>query len=206
MKPSIYTRPNKPKTMTVTKRREAPAMAFSEIAAPIEVHATTECHITPPNEAARMVEYLDLEVLSGSYLVLEPSAGTGALLDALFNAGHSASQTVAIEQNQSLCKAIQARFKNSIQPVQTCFLEYAADAVGRIEYPRIIMNPPFKDVRKHMNAALSLLGRSGQDSEAVLVALVPITYEHEEAETMEILPNTTFTSAVVNTKIIRIMR
>jgi phospholipid N-methyltransferase len=206
MNPSIYTRPNKPKTMTVTRRTEAPAMAFPEIAAPIELHSSTECHVTPPEVAARMVDYLT--DAQGDFLTLEPEAGTGALLEALFNVGHSRLETVAIERDVSLCKAIRQRFKGNqyIEPINECFLAYAANAVGKIEYPRIIMNPPFRYVKKHMDAALSLLGRGGHDRPAVLVALVPITYEHEDARTMEILPNTTFSSAAVNTKIIRIER
>ena len=37
-----------------------------------------------------------------------------------------------------------------------------------------------------------------------LVALVPITFQHDEAETLENLSNDTFSAAKVNTKIIRI--
>ncbi len=65
------------------------------------------------------------------------------------------------------------------------------------------MNPPFKQIRQHMKAALSLLGKAGHDK-AVLVALVPITYQHEDAETMEELSRDTFSTAQVSTKIIRI--
>lgn len=84
-------------------------------------------------------------------------------------------------------------------------LEYANDAQGRIEFPRIVMIPPFRAVKKHLAAALSLLGRSGHDC-ATLVALVPITYEHEEAEELEELGRDTFPAAAVYTKIIRIAR
>ncbi|MBL4656965.1 MAG: hypothetical protein JKX73_03120 [Flavobacteriales bacterium] len=64
------------------------------------------------------------------------------------------------------------------------------------------MNPPFKKVRQHIKAALSLLGNGGHDC-AVLIALVPITYQHEDMETLEELPRDTFSTAQVSTKIIR---
>ena len=88
--------------------------------------------------------------------------------------------------------------------INRCFLEYAAEVRGRVEFPRVIMNPPFSDVRKHISAARSLMGRHGHDCPAVIVALVPITYQADDAETLETLPADTFATARVNTKIIRI--
>ena len=82
--------------------------------------------------------------------------------------------------------------------VNSCFLEYAKTSE---RYSQIIMNPPFKTIKAHMKAAISLL-----DSPGVLVALVPITYEHPEAELIETLDSETFSTARVNTKIIRIER
>jgi hypothetical protein len=75
-----------------------------------------------------------------------------------------------------------------------------------VEFPRVIMNPPFSDVRKHVAAALSLMGRGGHAEPATLVALVPITFQHDDAETLETLPPDTFATAKVHTKIIRIER
>lgn len=204
MKPSVYTRPNKPKYITVTKRRGAPEMALPEPAKPVEVDCFTECHVTPADNARQMVGYLGPV---GDYLTLEPEAGTGNIIQALYEAGYSSNKLVAIERHTGLCNTIRARFKGaqSIDPINGCFIEYAEKAAGKIEYPRIIMNPPFRQVRAHMKAALSLLGRAGHSS-AVLVALVPITFQHDEAETLENLPNDTFQAARVNTKIIRITR
>jgi len=204
MDKSVYQRPKKPKTMLVTKRTGAPEMALPDPVEAIAVHSSTECHVTPPEVAARMVEYLGPP---GDYLTVDPEAGTGALLKALFDASHSVNELVAIEREASLCKAIRKRFKGDqyINPINRCFLEYTAEAVGKVEYPRIIMNPPFRHVKKHVEAALSLLGRNGHEL-ATLVALVPITFDHDEAEELEILPNTTFATAKVNTKIIRFTR
>ncbi len=201
MDKTLYQRPNKPRTMLVTKRREAPERAFYEVPEILTVDQHTECHVTPPEIAQRMVSYLGS---TGDYLTLESSAGTGNLIQALFDSGHSHNELVAIERNLSLCAEIRKRFTGQqyIEPLCECFLDYTERAKGKIEYPRIIMNPPFKQIRRHMKAALSLLGKAGYDK-AVLVALVPITYQHEDAETLEELPRDTFSAAKVSTKIIR---
>lgn len=201
MDKSLYRRPNKPKTMFVTRRREAPEMAFSEVPEIVTVDKYTECHVTPLDVAERMVCYLGG---TGDYLTLEPSGGTGNLLQALYDSGHSRNELVVVERHINLCSEIRKRFKDQqyIDPICECFLEYAENAKGKIEYPRIIMNPPFKKVRQHIKAALSLLGNGGHDC-AVLIALVPITYQHDDMETLEELPRDTFSTAQVATKIIR---
>ncbi|MCG7625950.1 hypothetical protein MHM97_21530 [Epibacterium sp. Ofav1-8] len=90
--------------------------------------------------------------------------------------------------------------------IHRCFLEYADEVKGQAEFPRIIMNPPFRGVRKHITAALSLLGRGGHAEPATLVALVPVTFEHPEAEHLETLTPDTFSTARVHTKIISVRR
>lgn len=191
--------------MIVTKRQ-----GFAEDLNPLRVpevvtvDRSTECHVTPLPVAARMVDYLGPV---GDFLTLDPQAGTGNLIQALYDSGHSRYETVAIERHHELCNAIRRRFTGDqyIDPIQRCFLEYAAESAGRIEFPRIITNPPFRHVKKHMTAAISLLGRGGHDV-ASLVALVPITYQHPEAEELETLDRDTFPTAAVSTKIIRIER
>lgn len=202
MDKSVYSRPNKPRSIPVQDRTGAPAMALAELPQAIEIDSATECHVTPPDVAARMVDYLGPV---GDFLTLEPSAGSGNILAALFESGHSVNETVAIERHHGLCKAIRLRFKEEryIDPMQLCFLEYAQEWGSAGQYPRIIMNPPFKQVRQHMAAALTLLGRSGHSDPAVLVALVPITYRHEDMELLEELPRDTFSSCEVSTQLIR---
>ena len=204
MNKDVYSRPNKPDRLTVTRRGEVPTQALPPVPEIIEVDRYSECHVTPAPIAARMVEYLGP---TGDFLTLEPSAGTGNLIEALYQSGHSRHELTAIERHHALCGQIRKRFSGDqyIDPIQRCFLEYANDAQGRIEFPRIIMNPPFRAVKKHIAAALSLFGQSGHDC-ATLVALVPITYEHEEAEELEELGRDTFPAAAVYTKIIRIAR
>jgi hypothetical protein len=199
MNPAVYKRPAKPLTIPVRRRDDFAPIAK---AAPIDVIAVdkaTECHVTPFDVAARMVDYLGRP---GDYLTLEPSAGTGQLARALLASGHSRHELTMVERHIGLAGRL-----TSIGPtINRCFLEYAAEARGKVEFPRIIMNPPFSDVRKHVAAALALLGRGGHDEPATLVALVPVTFEHAEAIELERLPDSTFATARVHTKIIRIQR
>ncbi len=202
MDKSLYQRPNKPKQLTVKKREAAPEGALPTLPKPLQVDAYSECHVTPPDVAARMVDYLGS---AGDFLTLEPSAGTGNLIQALYAAGHSRCELTAVERHAGLCQAIRQRFTGQlyIDPINQCFLEYAAEAAAKIEFPRIIMNPPFKTVKRHMKAALSLLGYGGH-AVATLIALVPVTFQHENADTLETLSRDTFSTAQVSTKIIRI--
>lgn len=198
MKPSVYARPNKPLTLPVTRRQDFPKLEKIEAPEIIAVDAFTECHVTPPDVAARMVEYLGRQ---GDYLTLEPSAGTGNITRALLASGHSRYELCQIERHNRLASGL---YKYG-PVINRCFLEYAAEARGKVEFPRIIMNPPFREVRKHIAAAISLMGRHGHAEPACLVALVPVTFKHDAAEELETLPNDTFATARVYTKIIRIM-
>jgi len=198
-RPIIYNRPNKPLSIPVTRRRDRGHLEHQDLAQPVTVDKATECHVTPDDVARRMVEYLGPQ---GDYLTLEPSAGTGQLARALLESGHSVCELTMIERHHAL-----AAILRPIGPtINRCFLEYAQEAQGKVEFPRVIMNPPFKGVRKHVNAALSLMGQGGHVEPATLVALVPVTFDHDEAETLEYLPSDTFQNARVNTKIIRIRR
>ena len=204
MKKSVYRRPNKPKTLTVTQRNGAPSRALPALPDVLSVDRTTECHVTPADVALRMVEALEA---SRDQLTLEPSAGNGSLVNALLESDHSPFELVMVERSSELCGALRNRFSkfNTPDPINECFLDYAERASNSIEYPRIIMNSPFKAVKKHVEAALNLLGRAGH-RDAAMVALVPVTFEHVDAELIELLPNDTFASAAVYTKIVRFVR
>lgn len=198
-RPAIYFRPNKPLTIPVRKRGEVAPLSQIEAPEIIAVDRATECHVTPDDVAGRMVDYLGPQ---GDYLTLEPSAGTGQLARALLAFGHSPRELTMIERHHQL-----AAMTRKIGPtIHGCFLDYADEVKGRAAFPRIIMNPPFREVRKHIAAALSLLGRAGHAEPATLVALVPVTFEHPEAEHLETLPPETFSLARVHTKIIRVRR
>lgn len=197
MKRSVYTRPDKPLRIAVKSR---PDFDKVEIAAPPEIVAVdkaTECHVTPPDVAARMVRYLGAV---GDFLTLEPSAGTGNLSRALIESGHSPNELVQVERHIGL--AVQLHAYGTV--INRCFLEYAAEVRGKVAFPRIIMNPPFRAVRKHIAAARDLMGPNGHRDAPTLVALVPVTFEADGMETLEHLPDDIFAMATVRTKLIRI--
>lgn len=197
MNPAVYTRPAKPLRIHVRRRQDFEPIEKREAPAIVAVDKATECHVTPADVAARMVEYLGPR---GDFLTLEPSAGTGALSGALIESGHSSSELCQVERHNSLAAGLY-----KFGPViNRCFLEYAEEVRGKVQFPRVLMNPPFRKVRQHIAAARSLMGRNGHDCAPVLVALVPITFEAEGAETLETLPDSTFALAKVRTKIIRI--
>jgi len=203
MRPGLYTRPAKPLSIPVERRRGVAPLAPREIAAPVIVDKATECHVTPPDVAERMVAIFGD---CGDVMTLEPSAGTGALLTALLNAGQSPFEICAIEREVSLYRGLTLRKDlHGAGCISQCFLEYAEEWKGRGDFPRIIMNPPFRKVKQHIAAAVSLMGQQGHRESAQLVALVPITFEHPDAQTVEELPPGTFSTAPgVRTKIILI--
>jgi len=191
MNPSAYTRPNKP-TRVHVKRRTDKTVQPVDVPQVVAVDRATECHVTPAGVAARMVDYLELTDTSQ---VLEPEAGTGNLIAALLAAGCSANHIAAIEMHHDLASLIRARFDGQVTVTQMDFLGMHSGEM----FDRVIMNPPFRGVRQHVARAVQALKAGG-----VLVALVPITFNHAHVETLETLDNTTFASAKVSTKIIRI--
>jgi phospholipid N-methyltransferase len=199
MNPSLYTRPDKPSHIVVQHRIDAPVMARLSAPPVITVDKTTECHVTPSAVALRMVDHLQTDKCSA---VLEPQAGTGNLIKALLDSGLPAGQITAIEKHIGLCQSITGRFTGDqlINPENRCFLDYAKVFSTQKRFSRIIMNPPFRQIKKHMNAALSLLATT----DAILIALVPTSYQHPDANVLETLADDTFFTARVSTKIIRI--
>ena len=108
---------------------------------------------TPPAIAAKAVE---LAEIGPGDIVLEPSAGTGALLDAIQAAAPGAS-TIAVEINGGLCEILRQK---GFAPQQADFLEL--EDLAPVD--RAIMNPPFDrgaDV-KHIRKAFGLLRPGGR--------------------------------------------
>jgi phospholipid N-methyltransferase len=202
MDSSVYVRPNKPKHVTAPEKVELEHIEFSEAPKPVVVHASTECHVTPPAIAERMVELLELE--SDDH-VLEPSGGTGNLVQAVKAVGHDADFITIVEREYSLVQALLQRFCSAdcdgVVPLvhNEDFLSWAeARYNAGYRYEKIIMNPPFKQVKAHMEAARKLLRFTG-----VLIAVVPTTFDHPSYEEIETLPSDTFSTCKVFTKIVR---
>lgn len=124
------------------------------------VRAVSAPHLfaTPSDLAARMVELADIRE---GHRVLEPSAGTGALLREI----PSAADVVAVEVNHDLGRALRS-FGLARAVICMDFMDMTVSDADR--FYRVIMNPPFDngaDIR-HIQHALTMLRPGG-----VLVAI-----------------------------------
>jgi phospholipid N-methyltransferase len=196
MNPQVYRRPNKPAVLAVKVRGGmSPPLTELPITVP-EVHKDTECHVTPEVYGDVMVSVLG--DVSGKR-ICEPEAGTGMLVHCLLKAGVMPVNIVAVELNNSLFQTLEKRFHG--QPVtlkNECFLEFAESCEM---FDSIVMNPPFRQVNRHIDAAIKVL-RSG----GMLVALVPITFNRSGFDLVETLPDDVFAATTVNTKIVRYVK
>lgn len=112
---------------------------------------------TPEKIAAKMVELAEIQP---GETVLEPSAGSGNLVQAVVDSVDT--EVLAYEINQGLC----SQLSNKFQPFKCCvkqadFLEIT-DFMGH--YPKIIMNPPFENAAdiKHIKHAVKFLAPGGR--------------------------------------------
>jgi hypothetical protein len=126
----------------------------------VQIVVADQLYPTPPDLAARMVEFADID--AGS-IVLEPSAGTGNILAAIIDAVKCAP--VAIEIDRDLAQRLSERYQSDPQCDTSVlcadFLEYSPSGW---KPERVLMNPPFNggaDI-KHINHALSMLNDGGR--------------------------------------------
>lgn len=102
--------------------------------------------------------------------ILEPSCGTGAIMEALVRAGANADDMLGVEVD--LGRAMAARRKR-FSVLHANFLETAFNK----QFDMVVMNPPFygRHYVKHVRHAWSLLAPGG-----TLVAILPATarYDH----------------------------
>ena len=142
--------PTRAKTDTRAKIEEMQ----SALKAGVQVVAAPQLFPTPPALAERMVEEAD--ILPG-HSVLEPSAGTGAILAALPNVRPFGSVT-AVEINATLAASLEQVADETI-----CgdFLEQNGN-LGTFD--RILMNPPFQNGAdiKHIQHAMKMLKPGGR--------------------------------------------
>jgi len=195
MNRSVYKRPNKPLLCKEFDFSIKNPMLESnaDLSRPklIAVDSSTECHTTPDQVADYMAELLDYET---GMTVCEPHAGTGQLIAALMRENVDIKLIKAFELNISLCEFVKNRFAElSIE--QGDFLE-----VNEL-FDRIICNPPFKKIIKHMDQVYKCLKVGG-----IAICLVPITYNKLEHEIIDILEDDTFLNCKVKTKIIKVTK
>jgi len=125
----------------------------------VQVAVAPQLFPTPAHIAARMVDYAEIE---DGMTLLEPSAGTGALLDAVRAAGVATSQSV-VEINAGLAQRLRQRYEGVRQ---ADFLQLSVGELGRFD--RVLMNPPFANAAdiEHIRHAFGMLKPGG-----VLVAI-----------------------------------
>jgi phospholipid N-methyltransferase len=99
---------------------------------------------TPDWIADRVVEYAELEP---HHKILEPSAGKGSLLDAVYrrpfeDCPNNGNLVVIVEMETKFCEGLKAKFPCAIV-ANTDFLKCVPEN-GKGEFDRVIMNPPFE--------------------------------------------------------------
>ncbi|MGV0949253.1 MAG: hypothetical protein ACOYB3_01180 [Azonexus sp.] len=113
---------------------------------------------TPDAIANKVAELADVS----DRMVLEPSAGDGALADALNGAG--ADEVVCFEIDKACCTRLRAKGYEVRRG------DFLAMSPADMDYERIVMNPPFaKDAYvAHIDHAMKFLAPGGR-----LVAIIP---------------------------------
>lgn len=106
----------------------------------IQVVSAPQLFPTPRDLAARMVELADL---SRGMCLLEPSAGTGALLAAVREATGGGVIRTAVEISARLCDALRIR-EEGAAIINRDFLE-CGEELG--QFDAVLMNPPFADAQ-----------------------------------------------------------
>ncbi len=121
----------------------------------VQVVSAPQLFPTPVDLAARMVDEADIQP---GMRVLEPSAGTGRLLDAIAGA-EPAAEVAAVEVNAALCRNLRAAGHGVL-----CrdFLQVTPAEIGYFD--RIVMNPPFGGAQDiaHIRHALQFLKPAGR--------------------------------------------
>ena len=101
---------------------------------------------TPENVIDIILSYIDVQ----GKTILEPSAGSGNIVDALTRA--SAKDVLACEKNEKLLHILKGN--NNCKVIGTDFLNITADKISHID--AIIMNPPFSEGDKHILHAYNI--------------------------------------------------
>jgi protein-L-isoaspartate O-methyltransferase len=128
----------------------------------VQVVSAPQLFPTPPELARRMVEKAQLEP---GLCVLEPSGGTGAIIQAVLDAVDT--EVMTYEINATLCAALSRKFPGYKVQARCADFLTVTDFAGC--YPRILMNPPFANGQDivHVLHALTMLAPGGR-----LVAIV----------------------------------
>jgi predicted RNA methylase len=127
-----------------------------------------------PVELARAL-VADVHVRRGD-VCLEPSAGTGRIVTALFEAGASRVHAFEIDERRSL--ALAEREGANLKSVLVTNVDFMSVAVLDPQPDRVVMNPPFCKVGlgnhlDHVQHAFEMLKPGGE-----LISVLPISIKH----------------------------
>ncbi|HAV8296998.1 TPA: class I SAM-dependent methyltransferase [Escherichia coli] len=178
-------------------RIQAMRARLDDRASVTEIQASSQLFITPAPVCRQMVE---LAEITDSDSIMEPEAGTGAILRAIRETTPLA-RCDAVELNADLARHLRSAFPG-VNVWCGDFLEYRTEN----PYSKILMNPPFhhaQDIR-HIQQALRLLKAGG-----ILTAICLNGPRQQKilkplAEVWEPLPSGTFMYTAVCTALIRI--
>lgn len=115
---------------------------------------------TPRDLALRMVDLLDIET---NHTILEPSAGSGALVEAI-EQEHGFLKVTMVETNQKLVELLRMKSQGRYDIFAQNFLEMLAPVDITGKFSRILMNPPFENGQdiEHVQHAYEFLNDGGR--------------------------------------------
>jgi len=130
------------------------AQLADSLKAGVKVVSAPQLFPTPEGLARRVVKLADIEP---RHRVLEPSAGTGAILREI-----PWGYLSAVEINHQLAELLCDSFGNRVSVTCADFLALTTEAFGRFD--RIVMNPPFGGAAdiKHIQHAATFLAPGGR--------------------------------------------
>jgi phospholipid N-methyltransferase/outer membrane murein-binding lipoprotein Lpp len=126
----------------------------------VKVTVAAQLFPTPRELAARMVD--EAGGFRPGMRMLEPSAGTGRLIDAALMADAAPSEIVAVEISPPLASALLAKYQGAARVHHGSFLETGPDLLGLFDV--VLMNPPFADQADiaHVRHAVQFLKPGGR--------------------------------------------
>lgn len=128
---------------------------------------------TSPEVAARVLEIGEMTAIGKDLTILEPSAGTGALIEAMTEAGADSRNITAVEYQADLCFGLRALGLGRV--IQDDFLAQKPEIIG--QFDRVVMNPPFDKGRDvdHVLHAMKFVKPGGK-----LIAIMAAGVDYRE--------------------------
>jgi predicted RNA methylase len=142
-----------------------------------EQHASASQWFTPPWLARRMAAWI-----APHARVLEPSCGSGNLLDALLRRGHPAEQLLGVELDESWANYAEARFGGKVHVEHGNFLTNAwtRHTCASFRADVVMMNPPFEG-NAHMDFVIRALEVAHE-----VIGVFPSSFEFSQERDREL--------------------